>query len=331
METKLYREIQSQLKSKRILNRESESPLKWPFMKILREQSNTKMTFDCNPYAEVYKFRENVYGIFTESLDGMGDPWMYLIDGPKKAMLVDTGFGCGDLKGLIHEIVGDKECIVVNTHSHYDHAYGNAQFDKVYCHENEVFRMKRTQNPHIWDYLFDENGKCIWTEFDRNDLVKYKDYEIVPIPDNYIFDLGDGYEVEAMLIPGHTPGQCGYLDKHNHILFSGDTSHFGMQMEDEPNTHYCSVNEYVKSLRKIVARIDEIEGVFPGHGAVDQTNTVLKNWLEAAEEVLADPESYDYKREVERNGQLFIQYGKKIYQGSQLTYTMQHILKEESK
>ena len=85
-----YREIESQLKSKRIVFRESESPLKWPFMKILREQSKTKMTFACNPYAEVYKFRDNVYGIFTESLDGMGDPWMYLIEGPKKALLVDT-------------------------------------------------------------------------------------------------------------------------------------------------------------------------------------------------------------------------------------------------
>ena len=153
------RPINSPLKSRRFLWREPEYPVRWAFLKELREHDKTKKVYDVNPYAEVYQFRDNLYGILTESLDGMGDPWMYLIVGPEKAMLIDTGFGVGDLKGLVREITGDMPLIVVNTHAHFDHAYGNFQFDRVYCHEYEVPRLEAKRNPHIWDYLFDENGQ----------------------------------------------------------------------------------------------------------------------------------------------------------------------------
>ena len=131
------RPIHSDLKSHRIVW-ETEHPVRWSFMKILREYSTLKQFYpEINPYTEVYKVRDNMYALYNDSFDGAGDVWMYLIDGPEKALIVDTSFGVGDLKGLIRHLVGDKEIIVCNTHSHYDHCYGNAQFDKVYCHEYE--------------------------------------------------------------------------------------------------------------------------------------------------------------------------------------------------
>ena len=88
---------------------------------------------EINPYAEVYKFREDVYCIFYDGIR-TAEMWCYLIDGPEKALLIDTAFGLGDLKGLIHKLIGDKEVIVCNTHAHVDHISGNSHFDKVYCH-----------------------------------------------------------------------------------------------------------------------------------------------------------------------------------------------------
>lgn len=44
------------------------------------------------------------------------------------------------------------------------------------------------------------------------------------VEDGHIFDLGDGYEVELVMLPGHSPGQSGYYDHHNHIIFTGDTA-----------------------------------------------------------------------------------------------------------
>ena len=131
------RPIKSDLKSERIVW-ETEHPVRWSFMKILREYSTLKQFYpEINPYTEVYKVRDNVYALYNDSFDGAGDVWMYLVDGPEKALLVDTSFGVGDLKGLIKHLIGDKEIIVCNTHSHYDHCYGNAQFGRAYCHINE--------------------------------------------------------------------------------------------------------------------------------------------------------------------------------------------------
>jgi len=46
---------------------------------------------------------------------------MYLLEGSERALLVDTGFGMGNLKGLCEELSGGKPIVVVNTHSHGDH------------------------------------------------------------------------------------------------------------------------------------------------------------------------------------------------------------------
>ena len=208
-------------KAKRILWGSPQNQISWAFMKQLREKDKTRKVYDCNPYIEVYQFRDNMYGLFNQNCDGAGDVWMYLIIGPEKAMLIDTAFGLGDMKALVDEITGGMPIIVVNTHSHFDHAYGNCRFERAYCHEYEAPIIEK-QNEHMWDYLFDENGNNIWLEFDKNDLPKFKKYEVIGVPDGHIFNLGGGYEVELIWLGGHAPGMAGYLDKKNRIIFMGD-------------------------------------------------------------------------------------------------------------
>ena len=319
------RPIQSTLKSKRIKWREPENPVRWAFAKELREKDKTKQVYQVNPYAEVYQFCENLYGIYTESLDGMGDPWMYLVIGPEKAMLVDTGFGVGNLKGLVNQIAGDIPLVVVNTHCHFDHAYGNFQFDQVYCHEYEVRRLKAKQDPHIWDYLFNADGNCIWTEFDRKDIIPFKEYEIIGCLDGYIFNLGGDNEVELVFLPGHTSGHAAFLDKKNRILFAGDDACFGAVFipgpePGDPYGQYATVSGFRKELAKLVARVDEFDGIFPGHGLVDLGTIMLVNILEACDRVLADPQSYDSKTEMTFGGIARVRYNKMIYQSGYLSY-----------
>lgn len=297
--------IKNETKIKRVYQKEPIDESCWAFMKLLRETNKTKKLYDVNPYAEVYQFRENMYGLLIESADGMGDAWMYLTIGPEKALLVDTGFGIGDLKGLVNEITGDMPLIVVNTHGHFDHAYGNCQFDRVYCHKYEAPSLI-SQNEHIWDYLFEDNGRCIWAEFDRNDIVPFKEYEIVACPDGYIFNLGGDYEVELMFMGGHSPGHAGYLDKKNRILFAGDDIismrvGVGNARPGMPFGEYTKVTSFRNQLEKIVKRIDEFDHVFPGHFICDLESSVVANMLKACNEVITDPEnSYTSVRETPR-------------------------------
>ena len=80
--------IRSELKSRRIKWDKDTSAVNWAWLKEVRENNPTRRIYEENPYAEVYTFRENMYGIFTENADGHTDVWSYLILGPEKAMLI---------------------------------------------------------------------------------------------------------------------------------------------------------------------------------------------------------------------------------------------------
>ena len=295
--------IRSELKSKRIKFDAPQNQISWAYMKELREHNKTRKIFDINPYVEVYQFRDNLYGLFTENCDGMGDVWMYLIVGPEKAMLIDTAYGLGDLRGLVDKITGGKPIIVVNTHEHYDHAYGNCRFDKVYCHEYLVPYLK-TQHEHMWDYLFDAFGNNIWLEFDRKDLPTFNKYEIVGVPDGHTFNLGGDYEVELVFTGGHAAGHAAYLDKKGRTLFSGDNicsdvSGCGSVNVTRPGPHSenTALKVYRDNVKRLVDRMGEYDYIFPNHFMNNIENNLMPNILEACDAVLAHPEDYDYRIE----------------------------------
>lgn len=283
----------------------------------LRENNRTKRIYDVDPFVEVYQFRENFYGLLTDLLDGDDSyVWMYLIVGPEKALLIDTSFGLGNLKGLVDEISGEKPVIVVNTHCSCDHSYGNCQFDKAWGHLDLADDMNWKQDPGIWDYLFDENGKSIWCDFEKKDLIPFRTYEFEGVPDGHIFQLGDGYEVELVWLPGHQPGHAGYLDKKNRILVAGDAitgggtalsggsdfladkRHAGdrfqgstIPSEDSRRT----VTAYRDGLVRLSGRLDEFDYIFGGHGINDLDKHVVLSIIEACDEIIAAPDCYDHK------------------------------------
>jgi glyoxylase-like metal-dependent hydrolase (beta-lactamase superfamily II) len=295
--------IKSELKSKRIKFDAAQNQISWAYMKELREHNKTRKIYDINPYVEVYQFRDNLYGLFTENCDGAGDVWMYLIVGPEKAMLIDTAYGLGDLKGLVDEITGGKPIIVVNTHDHYDHAYGNCRFDKVYCNEYLVPYLEM-QHEHMWDYLFDAFGNNIWLEFDREDLPTFKKYEIVGVPNGYTFNLGGDCEVELVFTGGHAAGHAAYLDKKGRNLFSGDNicsdvSGCGSINVSRPGPHAenTALKVYRDNVKRLVDRMDEYDYIFPQHFMNNIENNLMPNILEACDAVLANPGDYNYKIE----------------------------------
>ncbi len=274
----------------------------WAMLKQMREHNDNKKIYDINPYVEVFKFRENFYGLFTLNLDGAGDVWMYLIDGPEKAMLIDTAYGLGDLKGLVKQIIGDKEYIVVNTHTGPDHVLGNFRFDRIYCHEYEVYSILKKCSKDCFDYLFDENGGNKYVQFDKKDLPTYKKFELVGLEDGHIFDLGQGYEVELLWTAGHAAGHAMYLDKNNRILISGDcliagTNSVGMGPRyGDPYGKYSTIEAYYQQMKKVAERIDEYDYIFGGHYGVEFESNVIVDVVETAEKILKDPTNYDYKK-----------------------------------
>ena len=71
-----------------------------------------------------------------------------------------------------------------------------------------------------------------------------------------------------------------------------------------------------------MTRIDEFDGIFPGHGLVNLGTIMLVNILEACDQVLADPQNYDSKTEMTFGGVVQVRYNKMIYQSGYLSYNL---------
>jgi glyoxylase-like metal-dependent hydrolase (beta-lactamase superfamily II) len=83
---------------------------------------------------------------------------------------------------------------------------------------------------------------------------------------------GDGYSLEVIHTPGHTPGSCCVYESRNKVLFSGDTiiKHITpnplvvIKREYLLDPHYQSLKAYRDSLDKLSGL--DVRYVFPGHG-----------------------------------------------------------------
>lgn len=292
--------INGQSKAQRLKWGATQNHVSWAYMKMLRETNRTCRVYDVNPYVEVYRFGENLYGLFNQNNDGAGDVWMYVLIGPEKAMVIDTACGLGNQKGLVDEITGGMPLIVVNTHLGPDHSFGNIQYDTVYCHEYEVENIKAKVKPGMFDYLFDKEGNPIWLQFDKKDLPAYRDYELIGVPDGHVFHLGGDYDVELIWTAGHAAGHAMYLDRKNHYLFAGDdicSDVIGCGGGPRPDlfyNEYRNVQTYRDRLTKLVQRIDEIGYIFPGHFMVNLESPLLLDILDTLNAIVEDPACYDY-------------------------------------
>lgn len=295
----MNRPIESENKSSRLDMGELVYQNCWAFMRELRTHNKTKRIYPVDPYAEVYQYRDNMYAIFLESTGG-GDAWSYLIIGPEKAMLIDTGFGLGDLKGLVDEITGGMPLIVANTHPHGDHVGGNSQFERVYILEDDAVDLRRVmtapQNPAR---TFHPDGSPRFLRFDKTDLIPRREYEIVPVPDGYVFDLGGGYEIETIQLAGHAKGQAAFLDKTGRCLYCGDDI-IGMRVSVYGSM--AVIRDFRDRMARLAARAGEFDGIFPGHFVLDLENICPQLMVDALDRIIADPEDYDYVEERGNHG-----------------------------
>ena len=123
---------------------------------------------------------------------------MYILEGEKRSMLIDTGKKCEGLDQIVRQIT-NKPLDVVLTHSHTDHTGNLHYFDQVYMHPGDsALSLSRPYE-----------GRFIW------------------LADGDTFDLG-GRTIDVYHMPGHTPGSIALFDRSTQTAFTGDT--FGSSM-----------------------------------------------------------------------------------------------------
>ena len=210
---------------------------------------------------EVYEIRPGVLAIYEPGQ--FEEVISYLIVGSERALLFDTGLGIGDIRRLTGELT-DREVVVLNSHTHYDHVGGNHAFDRVYGTDLDYTRRHAAGRPHDEVAEFVGTG-WIWKPTPAG--FSAAGYRSLPfavtdvVEDGQVLSLGD-VELEVLLTPGHAPDSLCLLDRARGLLFTGDTFY--------PATLYAHLEastfaEYERTAARLAALADRVETVLPAH------------------------------------------------------------------
>ena len=220
-----------------------------------------------NAYFTVLMLPGNVLAIAEPLHDQCGITFMII--GQDRILQLDTSTGIMNLREVV-DYYAAYPVTVLNSHDHFDHIGGNAQFDEVWCYDLPSAVHHLTNGPtetEMEDNLYGAKPLRL--------LFEYYGYEMpeeIPgkaptgtVKDGQIIDLG-GRELEVIHTPGHQPSCIMLLDRENKLLFTGDMFY--------PGPMYCmfddsSLTDYVKSMRKIADLVQElgITKVYTSHNA----------------------------------------------------------------
>lgn len=198
------------------------------------------------------------------AIDEFGIDIMYLVIGTKRALLIDTGIGIGNIRAVV-ETMTRLPYDVVNTHHHYDHAGGNGRFSMVYAHKKAIPVIQEQNNLQTrLEFFHSQEAR---TEYNHGaslefDATMMGDFEMKGIEEGFVFHLGNR-DLEVFDTPGHTKDGICLLDRKYRLLFSGDT------VVSTPTLMFDSFSDtmsnYLESLKKLSRLKDSYELIFPGH------------------------------------------------------------------
>ena len=208
------------------------------------------------------------------------DACMYYVEGNERAVLIDTGYGFGDLKGFVDGL-SDKPYDVLISHGHVDHANGAGQWGKVYMSHNDIDLY------HTRCSVEDRREKL--KRF-IPDIDNYDDSYFPPVHDDNFIDLNDGDDfdlggvtVHTIAAPGHTKGMLVFLVKEDRTILFGDACGvFTLFVMDEAT----SLEEYVSSLDTLKSYEDQYDRILRQHGTCESPKSLLDEDITIVKSIL---------------------------------------------
>lgn len=208
---------------------------------------------------------------------------IYLIDGKKHIFICDTFLGPKYMKKIkifINENLKNKPIIVFNSHSDWDHIWGNC----FYKNNTIISHIKCREN-------IEKHGLREFYKFKE----LHEDDVNVVLPNVTFKEILEFQEdqVEFFYSPGHTECSASCIDKKDNIMFVGDNVE-----NPKPCISWNKIGIYKKTLEnylKINASI-----IIPGHGDITDNNLVYKNLVTVSHiyerDVLLHEKKSEHKR-----------------------------------
>ncbi len=225
----------------------------------------------------IIKLNESVYHIHESN-----NVYSTLVIGSKRALLIDTGFGCSDLLQTISSLTKNP-LVVVNTHGHLDHIQMNNRFTSIFIHHDDVRLMKLNCN-----ILF----KCLFYILFISKLAKSEKEHFLSnitlqspmintIKEGDVIDLGDT-SIKVIETPGHTKGSVCLLDEKNHFLYCGDSvsNHVWICLKES-----LTIPVYIKSLEHLSNQIDDSYKIIASHSDEPLNYIVLDKLIQCVKNI----------------------------------------------
>ena len=196
------------------------------------------------PWFEVYDIGNQIYAIYEPYQ--FQEVISYLIMGEEKAILWDTGNGIGNMKQLVDEL-WDKELIVVNSHSHFDHVGSNYQFETVHVfnHPTMTHIMEHGVDQAVIDANYGPETYSYQSPIDYQPI-SYRRCNYQTFNENEVFDLGRR-RFNVIYTPGHSMDSIMLVNDEEKLLFTGDTYY--------PAQLYCftegTFDTYVETMKQL--------------------------------------------------------------------------------
>ncbi|MEH6587031.1 MAG: MBL fold metallo-hydrolase [Halioglobus sp.] len=179
-----------------------------------------------DPAIEIYAYSSTSFILRQNKCLSYEAPFMYVLIGEERALLLDTGATDDAAEFPLYEavrsLVGDKELLVVHSHGHRDHRSADSQFEDI------------------------EGVTLVGT--DKDALIEALSISAWPAGEGLI-NLGNR-ELIVLPIPGHQEESIALYDSQTQWLLTGDTVYPGM-------VYVKSWADYRDSIARLATFADE--------------------------------------------------------------------------
>jgi glyoxylase-like metal-dependent hydrolase (beta-lactamase superfamily II) len=208
-----------------------------------------------------------------------GTEYIYLLEGTEKALLLDTGYGIGNLRAFVEKLT-DKPILVANTHFHPDHSAGNGEWEEVFLSEGWTVDAPSVLNPGA--------GPC-----DLSGL-PYPEYKKTILHEGDVIELGERSVKVLEALPAHCNSSLFFVDEGHRMLFSGDEfeSHQTLMYDNScnPDAPY-HVEKRIENLRRNALRLKGSIGegwyLLPNHNGTPISTAYLDAYVKLVDDIYA--------------------------------------------
>ena len=180
----------------------------------------------------------------------------FLFEGDDEALLIDAGFGTGDLKDYISTLTVAPVKRLVITHADRDHIGCAYQFDQILMHPAEFERYAASG----------KNSAKLFSLWENSEL-----------------SIGQ-WNLSVILLPGHTPGSIALLEREHKFLIAGDC------VQATPIYMFGqgrNLPAFIHSIDRLTALSSSFDTIYASHGKLVLSTEILPLLKEGAQQVLS--------------------------------------------